>query len=126
VLQVESKWPYLPITPTYDQYVQRWVTMPEREGFHLKTRSAMKQLLRLLKSVMKQLLRLLKSREHVGNQMHHPVRDNQRQGHECRIAISHEMVFESMVCAQGDWARFCDVKSASAMSVENNKPVISR
>ena len=45
VLDVESKWPYLPITPTYDQYVQRWVVMPEREGFHLKTRSAMKQLL---------------------------------------------------------------------------------
>jgi hypothetical protein len=44
VLQVESKWPYLPITPTYDQYVQQWVVMPEREGFHLKTRSAMKQL----------------------------------------------------------------------------------
>ena len=37
VLQVESKWPYLPITPTYDQYVQQWVVMPEREGFHLKT-----------------------------------------------------------------------------------------
>ena len=45
VLNVESKWPYLPITPTYDQYVQRWVVMPEREGFHLKTRCAMKQLL---------------------------------------------------------------------------------
>ena len=45
VLDVESKWPYLPLTPTYDQYVQRWVVMPEREGFHLKTRSAMKQLL---------------------------------------------------------------------------------
>jgi hypothetical protein len=45
VLDVESKWPYLPITPTYDQYVQRWVVMPEREGFHLKTRSVMKQLL---------------------------------------------------------------------------------
>ena len=45
VLDVESKWPYLPITPTYDQYVQRWVVMPESEGFHLKTRSPMKQLL---------------------------------------------------------------------------------
>jgi hypothetical protein len=45
VLQVHSKWSYLPINPTYDQYVQRWVVMPEREGFHLKTRSAMKQLL---------------------------------------------------------------------------------
>ena len=45
VLDVENKWPYLPITPTYDQYVQRWVVMPEREGFHLKTRSAMRQLL---------------------------------------------------------------------------------
>ena len=30
---------------TYDQYVQRWVVIPEREGFHLKTRSVMKQLL---------------------------------------------------------------------------------
>ena len=45
VLDVENKWPYLPITPTYDEYVQRWVVMPEREGFHLKTRSVMKQLL---------------------------------------------------------------------------------
>ena len=45
VLNVESKWPYLPITPTYDQYVQRWVVILEREGFHLKTRSVMKQLL---------------------------------------------------------------------------------
>jgi hypothetical protein len=45
VLDVERKWSYLPITPTYDQYVQRWVFMPEREGFHLKTRSAMKQFL---------------------------------------------------------------------------------
>jgi hypothetical protein len=44
VLQVENKWPYLPITPTYDQYVQQWVTMSECEGFHLKTRSVMKQL----------------------------------------------------------------------------------
>jgi hypothetical protein len=48
VLDVENNYPshiYLPITPTYDQHVQRWVVMPEREGFHLKTRSAMKQLL---------------------------------------------------------------------------------
>jgi hypothetical protein len=37
VLDVEIKCPYLPLTPTYDQYVQRWVVMPEREGFHLKT-----------------------------------------------------------------------------------------
>ena len=44
VLQVESKWPFLPITPTYDQYVQRWVTMSEREGFHVLTRSVMKEL----------------------------------------------------------------------------------
>ena len=42
VLDVESKWPYLPITPTYDEYVQRWVVIPESEGFHLKTRSVMK------------------------------------------------------------------------------------
>ncbi len=27
VLQVENKWPYLPITPTCDQYVQQWVTL---------------------------------------------------------------------------------------------------
>ena len=45
VLDVESKWPYLPITPTHDEYVQRWVVMPEHEGFHLKTRSVMKELL---------------------------------------------------------------------------------
>ncbi len=45
VLDVESKWPYLPITPTYDQYVHRWVVMSDREGFHLKTRSTMKELL---------------------------------------------------------------------------------
>jgi hypothetical protein len=32
------------ITPTYEQYVHRWVVIPEREGFHLKTRSVMKQL----------------------------------------------------------------------------------
>ncbi len=44
VLDVESKWPYLPITPTYDQYVHRWVIMSESEGFHLKTRSDMEQL----------------------------------------------------------------------------------
>ena len=30
VLQVESKWSFLPITPTYDQYVERWVTIPKR------------------------------------------------------------------------------------------------
>ena len=64
--------------------------------------------------------------EHVGNQMHPPACDNQHQGHECCITISLEMVFESMVCAQGDWGRFRDVKSASAMSVENSKLVISR
>jgi hypothetical protein len=45
VLDVENKCPYLPITPTYYQYVQRWVVIPESEGFHLKTRSVMKQLL---------------------------------------------------------------------------------
>ncbi len=33
VLHVEIKWSFLPITPTYDQYVQWWVTMSEREGF---------------------------------------------------------------------------------------------
>ncbi len=45
VLEVENKWSHLPITPTCDQYVHRWVVIPEREGFHLKTRSVMKQLL---------------------------------------------------------------------------------
>jgi hypothetical protein len=47
VLDVDIKWPYLPITPTYDEYVQRYVVMPqtERDGFHVKTRSAMKDLL---------------------------------------------------------------------------------
>jgi hypothetical protein len=44
-MDVESKWSYLPITPTYDQYVHRWVVMSESEGFHLKTRSTMKELL---------------------------------------------------------------------------------
>ena len=41
VLQVESKWPFLPIYPTYDHYVQRFMAMPQREGFHVLTRSAM-------------------------------------------------------------------------------------
>ena len=47
VLDVESKWPYLPITPTYDEYVQQYLVMPQPEcdGFHVKTRSAMKELL---------------------------------------------------------------------------------
>ncbi len=54
VLQVHSKWSYLPINPTYDQYVQRWVVMPEREGFHVKTRSAMKQLLEDAKWMIRQ------------------------------------------------------------------------
>jgi hypothetical protein len=31
VLDVDSKWPYLPITPTYDEYVQRYVVMPQTE-----------------------------------------------------------------------------------------------
>ena len=44
VLQVERKWPFLPITPTYDQYVYRWVVMSEREGFHVITHSVMKEL----------------------------------------------------------------------------------
>jgi len=51
VLDVESKWPYLPITPTYDEYVQQYLVMPqpERDGFHVKTRSAMKELLEDIK-----------------------------------------------------------------------------
>jgi hypothetical protein len=51
VLYVERKWSFLPTipTPTYDQYVQRWVTMPEREGFHLLTRSSMKELIETVK-----------------------------------------------------------------------------
>jgi hypothetical protein len=44
VLQVESKWSFLPIYPTYDQYVQRFMVMPQREGFHVLTRSVMKEL----------------------------------------------------------------------------------
>ena len=51
VLDVESKWPYLPITPTYDEYVQQYLVMPqpERDGFHVKTRSVMKELLEDIK-----------------------------------------------------------------------------
>ena len=45
VFQVESKWPFLPINPTYDQYVQGWVVKPECEGFHVLTRSVMKEFL---------------------------------------------------------------------------------
>ena len=44
VLQVESKWPFLPIYPTHDQYVLRFMVMPQREGFHVLTRSVMKEL----------------------------------------------------------------------------------
>ena len=44
VFQVESKWPFLPIYPTYDQYVLRFMVMPQREGFHVLTRSVMKEL----------------------------------------------------------------------------------
>ena len=39
--QVERKWSFLPITPTYDQYV--WVTILESEGFHVLTRSGTKE-----------------------------------------------------------------------------------
>ena len=51
VLDVESKWPYLPITPTYDEYVQQYLVIPqpERDGFHVKTRSFMKELLEDIK-----------------------------------------------------------------------------
>ena len=49
VFQVESKWPFLPITPTYDQYVSRWVSIPESEGFHVLTRSVMKELIETVK-----------------------------------------------------------------------------
>jgi hypothetical protein len=51
VLQVENKWSFLPITPTYDQYVQRWVVMTDGEGFHLITRSDMKELIHDTKSI---------------------------------------------------------------------------
>jgi hypothetical protein len=44
VSQVESKWPFLPIYPTYDQYEQQFMTMSQREGFHVLTRSVMKEL----------------------------------------------------------------------------------
>jgi len=49
VLQVSSKWPFPPLTPTYDQYVQRWVTIPAREGFHVLSGSVMKALLETVK-----------------------------------------------------------------------------
>ena len=39
VCQVESKWPFLPINPTYDQYVHLLVVMVERETFHVLTRT---------------------------------------------------------------------------------------
>jgi hypothetical protein len=45
VLEVESKCPFLPINPTYDQYVHRLVSMSECEVFHVLTRSVMKELL---------------------------------------------------------------------------------
>ena len=45
VLQVDSKWPSLPIYPTYDQYVHRLMVMSERETFQVLTRSAMKEFL---------------------------------------------------------------------------------
>ena len=45
VLQVEIKGSFLPITPTYDQYVQWWVGIPESEGFHVFSRSVMIELL---------------------------------------------------------------------------------
>ena len=44
VLQVESKWPFLPIYPTHDQYVQQSMAMPQSEGLHVLTRSVMKEL----------------------------------------------------------------------------------
>ena len=46
VLQVESKWPFLPITPTYDEYVHQSMVFPfpQREGFQVLTRSDMKEL----------------------------------------------------------------------------------
>ena len=53
VLQVESKWPFLPITPTYDEYVQQSMSFPfpQREGFHVLTRSVMKELRSSIKSL---------------------------------------------------------------------------
>jgi len=35
VFLVESKWPFLPITPTYDEHVQQslYIPFPQREGF---------------------------------------------------------------------------------------------
>ncbi len=49
--------------------------------------------------------RVVYTGEHVVNQMHPP---------------------ESLVCDQGDWGRFHDVKRVSVMSVENSEFVISR
>ena len=53
VLLVESKWSFLPITPTYDEYVEECMTIPfpQREGFDVLTRSAMKQLCSSIKSL---------------------------------------------------------------------------
>ena len=51
VLQVENKWPFLPITPTYDDYVQQSMAFPfpQREEFHVLTRSDMKELRSLVR-----------------------------------------------------------------------------
>ena len=53
VLPVENKWPFLPITPTYDEYVQQSLTFPfpQREGFQVLTRSVMKELRSSVKSL---------------------------------------------------------------------------
>ena len=51
VFQVESKWTFLPITPTYDEYVQRSMVFPARQGFHVLTRSVMKELSSTVKSL---------------------------------------------------------------------------
>jgi hypothetical protein len=49
------KAPFLPITPTYDEYVQQSMTIPfpQREGFDVLTRSAMKQLRSSIKSLVR-------------------------------------------------------------------------
>ena len=49
VLQVETMWSFPPITPTYDQNVQRCVAMLECERFYVLTRSVMKESLETVK-----------------------------------------------------------------------------
>ena len=53
MLEVENKWSFLPITPTNDEYVHQSMSFPfpQREGFHVLTRSDMKELSSSVKSL---------------------------------------------------------------------------